>query len=186
MKNVPIIESVVPEHDMALFRKGLKGYCSARHGDFDTINLIVTLKRTAGELAAILESRYTGSMRVTPGRINILMTLDAQPDKRMPLSELGEYLVVTRANITGLIDGLVKDGLVRRIDHPEDRRMVLAELTDKGKKFISWFAPHHQELVKRIGSCLAADEKTKLVTWLDQLREHIRTLPIEPIESFPE
>jgi DNA-binding MarR family transcriptional regulator len=187
MKNEPTtVEPIVPEYDMSAFRRGLKGYCSARHGDFDTVNLVVTLKRTASELAGILEARYPDNMRVTPGRINILMSLDSQPEKRMPLSELGEYLVVTRANITGLVDGLVKDGLVRRIDHPEDRRMVLAELTEKGKKFISWFAPRHQDLVKRIGSCLSTDQKVKLVAWLDELREHIRQMPIEPIEPFTE
>jgi MarR family 2-MHQ and catechol resistance regulon transcriptional repressor len=186
MKNEPVLEADVPESDMSHFRKSLQGYCTARHGDFETVNLFVTLKRTVNELNGILEAHYPGPLRVTPGRLNVLMTLDNSPDKRMPLSELGEYLVVTRANITGLIDGLVKDGLVRRIDHPEDRRMVLAELTEKGKKFISWFAPRHQAFIKRLGSCLSSEEKTKLVGWLDCLREHVRTLPIQPIEPFTE
>lgn len=184
MKNEPVLEVDVPESDMTHFRKSLASYCQARHGDFETVNLFVTLKRTVNELNGILEAAYPGPLRVTPGRINILMTLDNSADKRMPLSELGEFLVVTRANITGLVDGLVKDGLVRRIDHPEDRRMVLAELTEKGKKFISWFAPRHQALVKRLGSCLSSDEKVKLVGWLDCLREHIQALAISPSEPF--
>jgi MarR family 2-MHQ and catechol resistance regulon transcriptional repressor len=185
MKTEPTTSQNVPESDMARFRAGLRGYCAAAHGDFDTVNLIVTLKRTASELTNMLEAS-AGDVRMTPGRMNILMTLDAQPEKRMPLSEIGEYLVVTRANITGLIDGLVKDGLVRRVDHPDDRRMMLAELTEKGKKFIAWFSPRHQELVKRIGSCLSLEQKTKLVAWLDSLREHIRELPITPIGPFTE
>jgi len=185
MKDDTTTASTVPESDMALLRRGLKGYCSSTHGDFDTVNLIVTLRRTVSELTNMLEA-VTGDVRVTPGRINILMTLDSQPEKRLPLSELGEYLVVTRANITGLVDGLVKDGLVRRIDHPDDRRMVLAELTEKGKKFITWFAPRHQELVKRIGSCLSPEQKAKIVTWLDAMRTHLRDLPIERLDPFPD
>ena len=176
----------VPESEMQLFRTGLKGYCERTRGHFDTVNMIVTLKRTANELNGILESRYPGTIRITPGRINILMTLDSQADKRMPLSELGNHLVVTRANITGLVDGLVKDGLVRRVDHPEDRRMVFAELTDKGRKFIAWFAPRHHKLVNEIGSCLSDKDKIQLTEWLDTLRNRIRSLPETPSEPFTE
>lgn len=177
-------EEPVPESEMGLFRTNLKGYCERTHGHFDTVNMIVTLKRTANELTGILESRYPGTIRVTPGRINILMTLDSQPGGRMPLSELGNHLVVTRANITGLVDGLVKDGLVRRVDHPEDRRMVFAELTDKGRKFIAWFAPRHHEFLNEIGGCLSDKDKIQLTEWLDTLRAHIRALPSTPSEPF--
>jgi MarR family 2-MHQ and catechol resistance regulon transcriptional repressor len=177
---------LVPESEMRLFRTGLKGYCERTRGSFDTVNMIVTLKRTVNELNGIMESRYPGTIRVTPGRINILMTLDSQAEKRMPLSELGNYLVVTRANITGLVDGLVKDGLVRRVDHPEDRRMVFAELTDKGRKFIAWFGPRHHKLVNEIGDCLSEKDKIQLTEWLDTLRARIRSLPITPSEPFAE
>jgi MarR family 2-MHQ and catechol resistance regulon transcriptional repressor len=179
-------EEVIPESEMGLFRAGLKGYCERTRGHFDTVNMIVTLKRTANELSGILEARYPGTIRITPGRINILLTLDSQDDKRMPLSELGNHLVVTRANITGLIDGLVKDGLVQRVDHPEDRRMVFAELTDKGRKFIAWFAPRHHKFLNEIGGCLSDKDKLQLTEWLDTLRAHIRSLPVTPSEPFTE
>lgn len=172
--------------DMAKFRASLKNYCSScKSGDFDTVNFITTLRRTVSELSSIFDA-YMGDVRLSPGRMNVLMTLDAQPTHRMPLSELGDYLVVTRANITGLIDGLVKDGLVRRIDHPDDRRMVLAELTDKGKRFIEWFEPLRQSMVKSVGECISDEQKKIVVDALDQLREHIRARPIPKLEPFPE
>jgi MarR family 2-MHQ and catechol resistance regulon transcriptional repressor len=171
---------------MEAFRTGVKRYCELNRGNFDTVNMIVTLKRTANELNSVLESRYPDNIRLTPGRINILMSLETQPDKRMALSELGNHLVVTRANITGLIDGLVKDGLVRRVDHPEDRRMVFAELTEKGRKFIAWFTPLHREFTEQIGNCLSDKEKVQLTKWLDTLRAHIQSLPVAPIEPFVE
>jgi len=176
----------VPENDMEAFRTGVRRYCELNRGDFDTVNMIVTLKRTANELNSVLESRYPGNVRITPGRINILMSLETQPDKRMALSELGNYLVVTRANITGLIDGLVKDGLVRRVDHPEDRRMVFAELTEKGRRFIDWFAPRHQKFADQIGNCLSDKDKVQLTKWLDCLRAHIQSLPPAPNDPFIE
>ena len=65
MKNEPVLEATVPESDMSHFRKSLQGYCTARHGDFETVNLFVTLKRTVNELNGILEAYYPGPLRVT-------------------------------------------------------------------------------------------------------------------------
>jgi DNA-binding MarR family transcriptional regulator len=50
------------------------------------------------------------------------------------LSSLAAKLTCVRSNITQLVDRLEKDGLVRRIDHPSDRRGVRAELTPLGRE----------------------------------------------------
>lgn len=176
----------VPQDDMAQFRLGLRGYCQAHHGDFATVNLITTLKRTVNELATILEAYSDIGVRITPGRLNVLMSLNARPEGRMSLSELGDHCVVTRANITHLVDGLVKDRLVRRIDHPDDRRMIFAELTERGKKFIAWFSPRHHENLRRIGAALTDEEKQSVVRCLDELRASIRKEPPQPLEAFPD
>jgi DNA-binding MarR family transcriptional regulator len=33
--------------------------------------------------------------------------------------------------------------MLRRIDHPEDRRVILAQLTDKAVRFLNWIVPQH-------------------------------------------
>jgi DNA-binding MarR family transcriptional regulator len=48
--------------------------------------------------------------------------------------ELGDQIQLDSATLTGIIDRLEAQGLVRRIDHPEDRRAVLLYLTDEGKR----------------------------------------------------
>lgn len=40
--------------------------------------------------------------------------------------------MVTGGNVTGLTDQLVRDGLVERVDDPEDRRSYLVRLTPAG------------------------------------------------------
>lgn len=47
-------------------------------------------------------------------------------------AELSRKLYVTPSNITGIIDRLEKKELVERIRKPEDRRVSLVALTDKG------------------------------------------------------
>ncbi|HYM84469.1 MAG TPA: MarR family transcriptional regulator [Candidatus Dormibacteraeota bacterium] len=51
---------------------------------------------------------------------------------RMPPSELGQRLIVTRATVTGLLDSLERRGFVRRSANPADRRSVLVEITPEG------------------------------------------------------
>ena len=51
---------------------------------------------------------------------------------RMPPSELGERLIVTRATVTGLLDSLERHGFVRRSANPADRRSLLVEITPAG------------------------------------------------------
>jgi DNA-binding MarR family transcriptional regulator len=57
----------------------------------------------------------------------------AAEDGPISLSSLASKLTCVRSNITQLVDRLEKDGLVKRIDHPSDRRGVQAELTALGR-----------------------------------------------------
>jgi len=171
------------DKDMAPLREQLRRYCSTHSfADYDAVNLLLTLKRTAHEFNTFTES-YCEAVGLSPGRLNVLMVLNADRDRAIPLSEIGDRLVVTRANITGLIDGLAREGLVRRVDHPDDRRMVLAQLTDKGRKFMTWFAPQHHGKVKSFLGCLSRSEKRSMVALLDKLRSHLRTARVDKLKA---
>src|SRR5688500_4699404 len=50
----------------------------------------------------------------------------------LTLGDLAALLSCVRSNITGLVDRLEADGLVRRIADPSDRRSIRAELTPLG------------------------------------------------------
>lgn len=51
----------------------------------------------------------------------------------VPLRVLAECQGCAASNITQIVDRLEADGLVRRVDDPEDRRSVRAELTAEGE-----------------------------------------------------
>jgi MarR family transcriptional regulator, 2-MHQ and catechol-resistance regulon repressor len=156
--------------DLAPTRESIRAHCTAFGVcDFDSVNALMTLKRTAADFENFAAS-YFKQYDLSPGRYNVLMQLYGRPDRTLSLSELGDNLLVTRANITGLVDGLVEDGLLERIDHPEDRRVVLARLTDKAIKFLDWFAPRHHRNIKELLSALTIDEKRQLTVLLDKVR----------------
>jgi MarR family 2-MHQ and catechol resistance regulon transcriptional repressor len=162
--------------DMNRIRAGMHSHC-ANFGecDFDSVNALLTLKRTTADLENF-GSGYFKQYDLSPGRFNVLMSLFGAPNHTQSLSDLGDFLVVTRANITGLVDGLVEDGLIRRIDHPDDRRVVLAQLTEKATTFLTWFAPQHHKNIKHLMSIFTPDEKREFVKLLDKLRAQRRDL----------
>ena len=64
----------------------------------------------------------------------IALTHLVQAGETLSLSECASKMTCVRSNITQLVDRLEADGLVQRVDHPNDRRGVLAEVTPLGRE----------------------------------------------------
>jgi DNA-binding MarR family transcriptional regulator len=86
---------------------------------------------------------------------------------------ISERLIVSRATVTGVIDTLVKRGLVRREAHPTDRRMVLVHLTKAGARV----ADRVRQTVHRAEvewmDALNERERAQLVELLGKLQRHL-------------
>jgi DNA-binding MarR family transcriptional regulator len=54
----------------------------------------------------------------------------------LPVSEIGKKIMISRSNMTPLIDKLINEGLVKRIPSQEDRRIINIDLTEYGRKFL--------------------------------------------------
>lgn len=52
----------------------------------------------------------------------------------MTLGDLAAYEGVQPPSVSRMTDSLVKDGLLKRVDSPSDRRAVMAQLTPKGRR----------------------------------------------------
>ncbi len=63
---------------------------------------------------------------------DVLLTLKESPDHRLRLSEVADKVLVSRSNLTRLVDRLESAGLLCRERCPLDRRGAFAVLTDAG------------------------------------------------------
>ena len=72
-----------------------------------------------------------GRVGLSYGKYEVLKML-ADADVAVPLGALAEGASCARSNITQIVDRLEGEGLVRRVDDPDDRRSVRAELTAEG------------------------------------------------------
>lgn len=75
--------------------------------------------------------------------LNRLWTRDGQRQ-----TDLAESTIKDRTTVTRLLDRMVKKGLVCRETDPEDRRVVLAWLTDEGKDEIRRLLPIMEKLLQ--------------------------------------
>lgn len=114
-------------------------------------------------------------LNLTGAQFNALLALrDAEPEG-LPLSEIGRRLVVTRANITGLIDRLERLGYVRRdTTNDADRRVIRARLTEQGIALLEKALPRHRQILDRLLRGLTEEEKGVLIGLLTRLRRGIR------------
>jgi DNA-binding MarR family transcriptional regulator len=63
---------------------------------------------------------------------DVLLTLKEAPEYRLRLSDLAEKALLSRSNLTHLVDRLEKAGLLYRERCPSDRRGTYAVLTEAG------------------------------------------------------
>jgi MarR family 2-MHQ and catechol resistance regulon transcriptional repressor len=76
--------------------------------------------------------------------------------------ELGKKLLVSRANVTLIIDQLAERGLVRREREIEDRRCIRVHLTAEGRRRIRKVFPEHAARIADAFSGLNAGAQEEL------------------------
>ncbi len=120
-------------------------------------------------------SRKLGGHVMSLSAFHLLMILNHEKTKGLPLHEISDLLLVSRANVTGLIDWLEKKGYAERVNCPEDRRVCYARITKNGCRFLEEFLPKHFKDVRECLVGLSAKEKAQLVNLLKKTRDSIQS-----------
>ena len=73
-----------------------------------------------------------------------------QKNDGLSLTQISQGLMLENPTVTGLIDRLEKSGYVKRSDHPNDRRVYLVYLTEKGNRVANKALPIVRRLNEQI------------------------------------
>jgi DNA-binding MarR family transcriptional regulator len=92
-------------------------------------------------------------------------------DNAMPGRALASHLGATLATLTGIVDRLVTQGLVTRREDPEDRRVRLVELTDRGRSLVETVRDSGLEQMRRLLRRLDDESLSAMELVLRRLRE---------------
>lgn len=137
--------------------------------------VIIELKKTADILEEV-HSSFFNHFDISHTKFNVLVILYKNAEKGMMLSDIGEQMLVTKANITGLVDRLEKQGLVKRIRDDIDRRKIMAVITEKGKQFTEEVIEEYKKWSKNIMTILDDNEKKHLIHILNKLEKGLIAL----------
>lgn len=134
----------------------------------------------AGDDAFRVVDSHLAEHNISQGRFMVLMLLLNKltncPHPRTP-AELAELAHVTRATMTGLVDTLERDGLVKREPDPDDRRMMSVTLTPKGQALLEAILPPHFKRMAALMNPLTEAERKTLVDLLKKIRNQAAGMP---------
>ena len=116
-------------------------------------------------LRAKLREHYS----ITLPQFDVLSELD-HAGEALAMSQLSRKLMVSNGNVTGVVDRLEREGLVKRKVSPNDRRIQLISLTPKGAKFFAEMAAEHERWVTDIFADLNVGEMRELLNGMEHLK----------------
>jgi len=122
------------------------------------------LQRTARLLRFYL-SKFMAEFGISPEQWFILFRLYERPGRSQ--TELADPSLNDHPNITRLVDGLQKNGLVVRTRDPNDRRRHLLHLTTAGEALVNEILPH---VVEERASIFAGISQTEVDDFLSVLK----------------
>ena len=94
---------------------------------------------------------------------DVLWALEETPDRRLRLSELADRVLLSRSNLTRLLDRLEKNELLYREPCPTDRRGTFAVLTEAGAAMQKqMWAIYSEGIAEYFGDRLS-DEEVKVM-----------------------
>ena len=88
----------------------------------------------------------------------------------MTFKQIGELTLITKGTLTGVVDRLERDGLVRRHAGADDRRSTLVRLTARGERVFEQTFPRHVTALKSRFERLDAHEMRETERVLKKLR----------------
>ena len=97
--------------------------------------------RTHAAVISRLERELDDARRLPLAWYDVLLELNAAPNRQLRMQELGSRVVLSRSRVSRIVDELTLAGLTRREPDPHDRRGSYAVLTDAGRAALRSAAP---------------------------------------------
>ncbi|WP_322907713.1 MarR family transcriptional regulator [Paenibacillus campi] len=140
--------------------------------DVPATEMLLLFMRTSFNMFRVSSEGFE-QFGISPGKYALLILLYRHLDKGLPASELAERASVTKATVTGLVERLERDGLVRRRNHASDRRISIIYLSEQGLELMERLLPVHFRSASYLMSGLSETERTLLLELIGKIEANI-------------
>jgi len=114
--------------------------------DFEGLDVALAVQRASVALDRSLAERAK-PYGLTPVALQALISVFLASDGPLSLTDLGDDLRVTKANVSLVLAGLEKQKLIRRTADPQDGRKIRASVTKKGERVLNEIMPEALDAV---------------------------------------
>lgn len=114
---------------------------------------------------------------LTLPQFDVLAELGRAAHEGFTFGELSRLLLVTSGNLTGIVDRLEADGIVRREQGKRDRRLVRIVLTRKGRRLAEEILPLHAQDIQSALAFMPEERLGVLNELLAAVRDGLRDRP---------
>lgn len=142
--------------------------------DINAVMQFLHLLGVASELSVGLDN-FLRRYDLLQGRWWVLILLMREDGFISSPSKLAEQSGVSRATMTGLLDGLARDGLIQRVVDEKDKRQTQIKLTKKGQQKLDEVMPDYYQ---RLGQLMSVIDKEQGQALMDVLAKLKRNLTI--------
>jgi DNA-binding MarR family transcriptional regulator len=91
-------------------------------------------------------------------------------ERYLTVKGISQHLDVAKSRVTKILEGLIRKGLVERVDDPKDGRIKLISLSPEGQKKSEEMTAFHHEIHRKILLQLDPDERKNVLSHLELLR----------------
>lgn len=122
------------------------------------------------------QARRSVGPDLTLPQFDVMAQLAREPDGLTP-AVLSRRLLVTAGNMTGIVERLVREGLVRRDAHESDGRARSLTLTPSGRRLMSRALPRHARDIEALFDRLPKGDVKRLRDLLSRLAQALEKEP---------
>ena len=143
----------------------------ARADDHRALRIWLRLLTCTQLIERQVRSRLRSQFDTTLPRFDLMAQLERHREG-LKMNQLSRLLMVTGGNVTAIVDQLEKEGLVERLDEPDDRRAFRIRLTKSGERTFVDMARAHEEWVVDLLAGLSRRDQGELLRLLARVKEN--------------
>lgn len=171
------MDQFVVSDDGQVYESAVRGSVGSLKSFFPEINPLVMeahlmLERSHRLLASLRDAQWA-EYGLTGSRFIVLRLLYTSEQRRTTMRQIGTQLNLGPSNVTQLIDGLVREGLVQRAVSEGDKRQVQAVLTPAGEELFEVVFPQSARRMNGSFSAFNDADLRQLSHLLSRLRRHL-------------
>lgn len=131
----------------------------------NALQTISSITRLARSVLRVTDEQ-TAKLGISQTKLAALVYLSHEAQQSAGPSAIAKHCSVSRAAVTGLLDGLEQEGYVERDSHPSDRRALMIKLTSKGQDFLNLISFQNHDQIDELMTGLNEDDRQKVNEFL--------------------